>query len=615
MTTLVLYKDCKINEERNAIIDNIETYLSSLVSKTISDFQYVKIHKTTSIKLTASDISQADIINFPYGYIKVIQDDNYSPVYFFITGTEWISERAVKLNIKLDSLNTFQDKFEFTDNTYIERQHAQRYRVKSRDTLGNIQLDFKIDRTSEGITPLKKRIDSPSKITENPIRAKADNLKFYLVYIFEESMTQPEIVLVTDQVCYIRGFDGNVLLYPEGHMLGGSPIPCSVKNIDKTVPSILKIIEIPYSVGNITFGADYNGHYTFLAGTHISELPAIQHIPNAETLGVQITDNDLITYLNIISFRDDLRISIPEAGFTSKTKDINLESKLKHSDFTSYKFYYDNFSLEWKLENDYESEVFYPKFVMNKDLSNAGLFDITGHKIEHNAGSAIYDSDYPNILAFDRNNEIALYSSDYLNYLRVGYNYDVKRRDFSVVTGLATGAMAVGRSTSASGNILSGIGGAFNIIATNVQNEWNIQEKLDQLAYQGNNVKGVDNVTILNYYNENKLWRTKYSVSDNIKNQLFHMFYLYGYAKNTYGIPDTNSRRFFNYVKGDVKFSNDEDGIFINFMDDIKELFKAGVTYYHRAKLSQDGAYIYDWNQEYENWEISLCDRDANILI
>ena len=83
-STITLYYNCLIEKDKNFILDNngvkaIETYLQTLTSKTITDFQYIKQALSLSIKIDASQIAlcmgeNCDDLN----YVK-IQNGTQSP--------------------------------------------------------------------------------------------------------------------------------------------------------------------------------------------------------------------------------------------------------------------------------------------------------------------------------------------------------------------------------------------------------------------------------------------------------------------------------------------------------------------------------------------------------
>jgi len=82
---------------------------------------------------------------------------------------------------------------------------------------------------------------------------------------------------------------------------------------------------------------------------------------------------------------------------------------------------------------------------------------------------------------------------------------------------------------------------------------------------------------------------------------LLDLFYYFGYTDNVYGVPNLNTRRWFNYIECVPVFNEEADTPYKEYLDDIKERYQAGITVYHRVGYS-----TYDLNQEKENWERSL---------
>ena len=176
-TTLTLYQT-DITPERNARVDQLTDYLSSITTKTIiNDFQYIKCDLETSIKI---NMSQTNCPTFPYNYLQVKRNDeafsgkqNY---YYFILNTKWISTQTIELQLAMDTVNTFWTDLKWTDKTNITRQHKDRFkRPSSIPASGNAYFKRYVDEYDEGFAPTKYPILDTKLVASL-------NYDWYLIY-------------------------------------------------------------------------------------------------------------------------------------------------------------------------------------------------------------------------------------------------------------------------------------------------------------------------------------------------------------------------------------------------------------------------------------------------
>lgn len=196
MSTITIYRDCEIVENKNFAVDDIESYLSTLTKVVKNDFQYVKILKETKIKVNFSAYSVLNTYqSTKWNYVKIVNNEeqsNATTYYFFITNKRWRADSTIELSLKMDTLNTFSEdngKITFNKRTRILREHRDRFT----NFLGSI---FKrtIDPISEGITPrlVKKNLED-SKITPY------GNLDWYLIYA---NQNNPSESLINPVRCF-----------------------------------------------------------------------------------------------------------------------------------------------------------------------------------------------------------------------------------------------------------------------------------------------------------------------------------------------------------------------------------------------------------------------------
>ena len=393
-------------------------------------------------------------------------------------------------------------------------------------------------------------------------------------------------------------------------------------NIDKTDSRIVKIIKLPYAPCNITYS---NSIYTFPSEwTYINGYMKL----NDASLSTEFL-NERIGRVNL----PELYVQEPTTYSATAPKDIKYESKLYHSDFYDFKFVYDSFVRDIKLEN-FETNMFDPSYVWKPNLTTLDIdFKPTNtinskfaFRIETYLSdpSGDYDfadykttSDYEKYLLVSRNNEETIFSNDYLNYIRTGYNYDKKsKQEQSTKSWLLGGLQLAAGAASFAASIYTGgvsaaagialVSGAISTFASNAytqaSNERSMQSKLASLAAQSSNVAGSDDVDLLSYYNENRLQIIKYKTEELQQQALYNLFFYCGYKRDQMKIPDTDSRYWFNFVQCKPVFTEEGVTPYNDYIADVKSRYESGVTIYHHHPFGTQ----WDWKQQYENWENSV---------
>ena len=139
-------------------------------------------------------------------------------------------------------------------------------------------------------------------------------------------------------------------------------------------------------------------------------------------------------------------------------------------------------------------------------------------------------------------------------------------------------------------------------IATNAaSSELAIQQKLNNASRSPASVSSTVDLNLLSYYNGNRLIRVTENCSPAVRQAIYNLFRLTGYACNDYGIPDFNSRIYYNFVQCKADFDEARWFYGQNILDDIKAKYEIGVTVFHKYNDS------YDWLQEKENFESWLA--------
>lgn len=417
----------------------------------------------------------------------------------------------------------------------------------------------------------------------------------------------------------------------------------SINQIDRTDSTLIKIIKCPYSPTPYEY-SDSDGLYFTNPWQYDATYKGYKLIDNGAEFQNQIITQDNGEF-------SDLFINIAEfislTNFIKQDKNIKWESKLYHSDFYHRQFVYDSFSFVFKnefidpdkmydvysqniefIEAPYYKYVFFFDFKVTNTINSKFLFSFPTYQLK------LSQEDYDNVLPIARNNEVVIYNSDYLDYLRTSYNYDLKAKErteklagleFGVKTGV--GLIGATAMTIASGGLAGAMafGGVFASTLTGItqltntiaQAEESVERKLTQLKAKSLSVAGSDDVDLLQAYSNNKAKICIYQASDRVRDMLFNLFYYTGYTTSEMRKPDDNdfnSRLYFNFIQADIVFERpptDHDFIPDVLLQNIRERYASGITILHAIEVETPVIYshYYNWEQNKENWEISLLDN------
>lgn len=296
------------------------------------------------------------------------------------------------------------------------------------------------------------------------------------------------------------------------------------------------------------------------------------------------------------------------------------------------------------------------KMVTTSTMNSRFLFDFNNQ----NKGFiyANKQQDYPYILNIARNNNIATYNSEYVNYMRNGYNYDVKAKNATitsaafgiggnVLSGISAIAPAsktvpafvrslsdvkavakavanyygspqdakealsfIGDTTQkiadkataqqiALGNIFGSVSSIINNVNTIRQTENTFEQKQKQMAQASVSVAGSDDIDLLSYYSGNRMKLETWTCSDRMKKALADLYYYQGYSTNEQKVPDTTTRKNFNFIQCNAVLIN-EKNLDDKYIENLKERYAIGVTVLHKYNNT------WDWDQTSGNLETFL---------
>lgn len=153
------------------------------------------------------------------------------------------------------------------------------------------------------------------------------------------------------------------------------------------------------------------------------------------------------------------------------------------------------------------------------------------------------------------------------------------------------------------GQAMNSFQSAYNAARSIESNNQNFRGSLANKQAQASGIEGSSNVDLFTQYSDGAhLEYNIYGLRQEDKENLARVFYYTGYAHPVQEIPNFESRSWFNFVQCDPVFDDEATTIYNNYVDDIKNRFKIGVTVYHN---NND---VYDFNQTKENWETSILD-------
>lgn len=178
----------KINfpTDTNVYLDDLESYLTSIDASAlkVNNFQYIKHALALTIKLDVAAYTQSIMYNFEYNYLRVKNTSDDDPFYYYVQAVEWISTAAIRLTLRMDTVNTlgqgakYGNPRNFNDKTAIMRQHGDRF-VKNSESGGYIKR--KVDEESEGIAA-EKQMTQQSQIIMPYTDGGSENFNWYLIY-------------------------------------------------------------------------------------------------------------------------------------------------------------------------------------------------------------------------------------------------------------------------------------------------------------------------------------------------------------------------------------------------------------------------------------------------
>lgn len=410
----------------------------------------------------------------------------------------------------------------------------------------------------------------------------------------------------------------------------------SIDQLDKTDSHLVKVVECPYCPVPYTYNSS-TGIYAF-PSTYFANESELENPPFLRTynLGKELPKTQIGSFdWNAFLYQSGPAATIEDLQDHPAVNAFLIDPKIYTSSYFAITLVYDSFAKQIKLEdyqhtgqNYFGEASLVLRYKQSANVSSALLFDAIPMSDLDPEGNFVLnrsEENFPRTLTASRNNEVALFSSEYLNYLKNGFNYDKKKLESSLAQqSLAAGLQAIGAMISfalapATGGIstAAGVGlatGAVSSLAnvgfTAMRGSDELAQKINLLKAQSYSVSSIDDLDLFNDYGKNKLQIMEYTINENDLNRIKARFQYYGYAVDKYANPWPfyfNGRHNFNYLKCDPVFKLDAiTSIPAEYLDEIADKLRAGVTIWHSRFYLYNQYYNYALNKDYENMEESV---------
>jgi len=626
-STLTLYKLDTLMIERNFYVDDFSDFLNAHLSTALifSQFQYQKLDDITSkIKITLAQDYASSSLDYSYNYCE-IKENTQASKYFYIVDKKWKSTNCIELDLRLDTLNSFSDVAfgtaqYFDESTKILRRHKDRYYDQYLTGSNYAILPKFIDFYKEDLKLTQFTSgENGAKVGTGLENIVLDNIgSLFLVFMTKNNFSQTTPISQTNPVIEFYCSDKRLTIQDLAH--SSTQEIGSLSDFGASNPSLIKVIRIPNPPEELAFVS--GSTFTAAASTKLK----------FETINVLGSDGSTITPVVVRAY-DRIEngyapitreMVVPADSSTNLlsnlmqrvTKPITLNAapfledpKLLHSEFTSFKYYYDSFSLTLPLEaydtttnlSQSSNTVLNFKLVLSSNVASKFSFIFTNFVLQ---SLPTISQDFPLVLNVARNNEVALYTDAYIEYLKLGYNYDMKAKNntvlssmagilisaTSMVAGLAVSALSAGSAAPVgAAMIIGGVAGLsssmVSMIATEKNQQNTIDQRLAELQQQAANVSSADDSDLLQEYGGNALRYRKYSLSEPMQKIINKLFYYCGYSTNEFYDPTLReeysaSRMWFNFIQASIVWK-DVRGLSQEILDDIKLRWFNGVTFCH----------------------------------
>ena len=554
------------------------------------------------IVLTDTDLITGSKWNNNSARYCVIQTTGNVKAYYFVDRVEYVSNNSWRFYLSLDTLNSFGDYIvkNSAPTSHITRRHKDRYFKSAEQDWYNVI----IDRTPEDFNPTKYITQSSIIEQHTPLPSLA------YAYIYYVSDPTSNIPVKTCLNIYDEG--ATEYKFRDYSQVG---VYNQMKKLDPvkvgTHSEVLGIVYLPYLPFNDTptiSGVDWNyDAESFNGGAYPTEDTYISNVQSNK-------------YHSIISpFSNTLQGKLlPFTWSINKTgvlahEPIQIDPKYYHSGTFDIISKYGSNELFIKPENivfnsnSAEHAGLIPKFYFNNDFKNSAMFVIEPDTIDYEMTS---QDDLT--LFVDDLGALPQMKNEYIDWTRYEKRFEEASYNANKYQNALNHAWESLKNLTEDpiGTIINNSDFAVRQLQTEINREQrNVLRQANPTTIQANGSMSL-NWTIYG----NKLQFIVREPRNEIKQAINNIYYRYGYTTDEYtSLTDDiiNSRRYFNYVKGDINIATAvslEKDRYISqeAISDVLERFKSGVTILHTLSDLTTTTNIIDVDClkfEYENYE------------
>ena len=555
-----------------------------------------------TIVLTDNDLITSSKWNNNSARYCVIQTTGNVKAYYFVDRVEYVSNNSWRFYLSLDTLNSFGDYIvkNSAPTSHITRRHKDRYFKSAEENWYNVI----IDRTPEDFNPTKYITQKSDIDAWNNLPPTA------FAYISYVSDPQSEIPVKT---C-LNIFDNSVTEYRFRNYLNAGEYQ-QLRTLDPvkvgTHGEVLGLVYLPYlpfpetpTKSGVVWKYDqsYFNCYAYSAEeTYKSNLQS-EHVYKLASPFVNTLKGKTLPFTWTIN---KTGVLAPEP--------IQTDPKYYHSGTYDIIFKYGENELFIKPENiifnsdSWENAGLIPKFYFNNDFKNSAMFVIEPDTIDYEMTS---QDDLT--LFVDDLGALPQMKNEYINWARYEKRFEEASYNANKYQNALNHAWESLKNLTEDpiGTIINNSDFAVRQLQTEINREQrNVLRQANPTTIQANGSMSL-NWTIYG----NKLQFIVREPRNEIKQAINNIYYRYGYTTDEYtSFTDNiiNSRRYFNYVKGDINIATAvslEKDRYISqeAISDVLERFKSGVTILHTLIDLTTTTNIIDVDClkfEYENYE------------
>lgn len=618
MTKFELLENVNFDNSYQNVIDfdsseQQDLYFENMVVESFDDFTVIRQNEEIKIE------KNVNAINSNYCRYTNTIDGVEKTFYAFILSKEYVNPEITRLTLEVDVWQTYLFDYKIKQS-FIDRQHKDRFQIENKGIKPKYDL-------------IKENIDAGSEYdllsSEKILDKDKRDLVWYCILVKKPvnygsySSTDPSTFknanfslsinnMGTRMYCYIapNTYVGDPYVYTydaQGNKVALNSASSMVSlfwDSNETVSiKALPYCPIKHRIdenGVYIFDENYDGTVAKSIGWNVAvplnnenfKVPWENHsdgypVSNHGGWTLQVskfnnkTENIDIHSFNKIDFIPDiLKFDINEPV------DIEKETKLHTFPFEFIQLSnYQTNPLKLKIEN--LPDTCKVKFRQNLDIIPKSKIWVENYNNEVDGKE--------NSVINSTLEEVTLWNDAFQDYM--------SRHRASATTGVAlnvlagAGMLALGVATGGVG-LLAGIGTAVGI-GTKIANEFVQREDLKQTP---DNIQKLGNNLTFDLMDDNiKYLLRHFRIKEQFRNSIFKYLSTFGYKSNSFEIPDTRSRYYFNYIK--TIGVNIVGNISNNSLQKLKDIFDNGVTIWHfRNEETFKGLF----NYELENLEMSI---------